>query len=539
LIYFPKMCNTKNPKYVNIILQTLKKKITNERDLRELKIVAAGHSGCLPKNSELLTAYSKLLKTKKIPRNLTLEKLLKKASVRTLSGVAPVAVLTKSIGCPGQCVFCPTEKNIPKSYLSSEPAVLRAMRAKFDPYKQVRTRLTALQACGHSVEKIELIIMGGTFSAHTKNYQNWFIRHCLIALNSHHLNEELTLDSQISENLEGLTLENLKKINENVLHRLVGLTLETRPDFLSEKEIQSFLRLGCTRVEIGLQSIYDEILKKVKRGHDVATTIRAIKLLKKAGLKVGLHVMPNLPGATPESDLKMFQEIFTNPNFCPDQLKIYPTVLTRGTELEKMWREKKWQPYSDETLTDLLIKVKKIVPKWVRLSRVIRDIPANEILAGSKITNLRQILQKQNAKCKCIRCREIREEKFSADQVCLTQQEYFVNGGKEIFLSFNVLKLDKLVALLRLFLPKNSNVAFVRELHSYGVALPIAMRGESGQHRGFGKKLIQVAEKITVEAGFEKLKIMAGVGVRDYYRKLEYCLDEAGIYMEKILWKKT
>ncbi|MFH0776923.1 MAG: tRNA uridine(34) 5-carboxymethylaminomethyl modification radical SAM/GNAT enzyme Elp3 [Patescibacteria group bacterium] len=371
----------KSMNFDKIILEAIAKKVATEKDLRELKIRSAGNSGRLAKNSELVEAYLSLLKKRKIKVNPVLEKLLKKARIRTLSGVAPIAVLTAPMGCPGKCVFCPTEERMPKSYLSNEPAVMRAVRAKFDPFRQVKDRLKALESCGHPTEKIELIVMGGTFSAHPRKYQTWFVKRCFAALNSRKAKSNST--------------EDLKSANEKSKHRLVGLTLETRPDFLDAAEIKRFLELGATRVEIGVQNLDDRILKISKRGHDAAASARAIALLKKNGLKIGIHMMPNLPGATPQSDFKMFREIFENEKWRPDQIKIYPTVLVANTELEKLWRAGKWRPYSDEVLTGLLVKVKALVPPWVRLTRVIRDIPAESILAGSKLTNLRQILQQK------------------------------------------------------------------------------------------------------------------------------------------------
>lgn len=495
--------------------------IQTEKELRKLKILLSKHAKILPKNSEILALYQELIKRQKIPRHKNFEKLLKKSSIRTLSGIAPVAVLTRPAGCPGQCIFCPSERGIPKSYLTQEPAVLRALRVKFDPFQQVKKRLQALKACGHTTAKIELIILGGTFSAHPKSYQNFFLRRCLSALNQ-------------TPNSAKQSLPALQKQNETAPHRLVGLTIETRPDHLNPAEIQYLIKLGVTRVELGMQSNSDHILRRVKRGHDNATTIRAIHLLKNAGLKVGLHVMPNLPGATPQSDLAMFQTIFTDQAYCPDQLKIYPTVLTPGAPLIKLFQNKTWQPYSDQTLTELLVKIKALTPPWVRLARIIRDIPSTKILAGSKITNLRQVLQKKGVHCQCLRCREIRNQSFTKKEVCLVLRTYLASGGSEILLSYETPQ-KLLLSLLRLRLPPQSSTALIRELHSYGPALKIATHAASAQHQGFGQSLITTAEKIARSQQYTHLKVTAAIGVRNYYRKFGYEVERNGMLMLKKL----
>jgi len=495
--------------------------------LRALKIEATGKSGKLFKNSELITALENLVKKGEIKEQPTLRNLLKKARIRTLSGVSPVAVLTKEMGCPGKCVYCPTEARMPKSYLSNEPAVMRAIRAKFDPYQQVVDRLTALQNCGHPIEKIELIVMGGTFSSHPKRYQTWYIRRCFQALNEFGTKKKSTKTDLVS----------LQRANEKAACRCVGLTLETRPDWIDAAEVANFLRLGCTRVELGVQSLSDEVLKLTQRGHGIDATKKAIRLLKNAGFKIGLHMMPNLPGSTPAKDFKMFEELFESGEYAPDQLKIYPCVVCEHSELEEWWRSGKFKPYSDKVLTNLLVKIKNIVPKWVRLSRVIRDIPAESILAGSKITNLRQVLQASGVQCSCIRCREIRDGQVDWKKVKLTEIRYSANGGEEVFLSFEEESSEKLVSLLRLRFVENSDTAFVREVHSYGSELGVGESGGSGQHRGYGKKLLLTAEKLAKAAGYKKLAVISGVGVRDYYRNQDYRLD--GPYMTKQLSKKT
>ena len=484
-----------------------------------------------PLNSDLLKAYRQLLKKNKIKRDLVLEQLLRKREIRTLSGVAVITVLTKAYACPGKCAYCPDEKGMPKSYLSNEPAAARAKGSNFDPYKQVKVRLEALKMNGHETEKIELIVLGGTWSCYPLKYQTWFLKRCFDALNG-----------RIST---GLT--QAQKQNEKAKHRCVGLTLETRPDYINIEEVKRLREYGCTRVELGVQTIFDPILKLNQRGQTVNQTIQATQLLKEAGFKITYHLMPNLPGSNVKKDLKMFKTIFSHQNFQPDMLKIYPCIVTKNSLLFKWYSQGKYQPYSDDQLKKLLIKIKLTLPYYVRLGRLIRDIPAESIIAGNKITNLRQIidteLKAKKIYCKCIRCREsghqTEELKSKTKNSKLFIQKYKASHGLEYFLSYESPDRKILYAFLRLrlndkpeknFIPELRSAALIRELHTYGQLVPLGQAGKI-QHFGLGKKLLIEAEKIAKKNKLKKIAVISGIGVREYYKKLGYSL--AGTYMVK------
>lgn len=472
------------------------------------------------RNDELIAAYHQL--KLKQPELLCI---LRKRSVRSESGINVIAILTKPLSCPGQCIYCPTPKNMPKSYLPNEPAVLRATRAHFRPGEQIRSRLQALMATGHTPSKIELIVMGGTWSAHSHSYQNAFIRSCFAALNN-------------SSKPGTLAIE--QKKNETAIHRCVGLTLETRPDYITPAEIKRMRKLGCTRVEIGVQTTDDKIHRLTRRGHGVREIIEATKLLRHAGFKITYHLMLNLPGSTPAKDIQTFREIFTNPGFCPDQIKIYPCVLTPDSELAEWYHQGKWKPYSDKTLIQTIKKIKSFVPEWCRIIRVIRDIPASDILVGSRTSNLRQVLAQQKTLCRCIRCREIRD--LTPQKTELITRVYQVNGGTEYFFSIEDPAQDKLIGLCRLFLsqpnlpkifPALENAAIIRELHVYGTHTPIGTAKRGVQHIGFGRQLLTAAEDLAKTNGYKSITVISGIGVRDYYRKHGYRLTDT--YLTKKL----
>ncbi len=521
----------KNEYLDSILHALLSAKVPNQNRLKKIKNrLADKYKKPNITNASLLAYYLEQVKKKKITPRPEIARLLRKRAIRTMSGVAPIAVLTKHYPCPGKCAFCPTEKQMPKSYLSNEPAVMRAIRLKFDPFAQVKTRIFALTKNGHATDKIELIVMGGTFNYFPRQYQTWFIKRCFDACNI-----------RIAKDLE-----QAQKWNETAKHRIIGLTLETRPDYINEKELLNFRRLGCTRIEIGVQAIDNKILTLNHRGSTNEQTIKATKLMKQAGFKVTYHMMPNLPGATPTKDLKMFHDLFNLSDYQPDMLKIYPTVVTKDSKLYSWWKQNKYRPYSDKQLIDLLLKMKLQIPDYVRIIRLIRDIPKESIQAGNQMTNLRQVLQQklseQNQWCKCIRCREARGNISGADKARFYLEKYPASDGLEYFLSYRSSNKKILYAFLRLrindpanvYIPELKNCAIIREVHTYGQMVGIDQSNNQAiQHLGFGKKLVAKAEELARQHGLEKIAVISGIGVRAYYRKLGYRL--VGTYMVKKL----
>ncbi|MDH4330567.1 MAG: tRNA uridine(34) 5-carboxymethylaminomethyl modification radical SAM/GNAT enzyme Elp3 [Candidatus Moranbacteria bacterium] len=512
-----------------------------------------------PTNADIRDIYEKMISKKEIKRNPSLESAMLSRAVRTQSGVAVIAVLTKPSDCPGKCIFCPTEKGMPKSYLSNEPAVMRAIMNKFDPYRQVQSRIKALELNGHSTDKIELIVMGGTFSYFPKTYQKRFIKECFRACNDYrHGTYSIEHGTKNAKKIAKMPVkeELLKeqKKNEKAAHRIVGLTLETRPDYVDEKEILNFRNLGCTRVELGIQSIFDDILEKNNRGHGVKEIVDATKLLKDAGFKINYHMMPGLLGSTPKRDFEMFETLFSDSRFQPDMLKIYPLVVVKNSELYKIWKDGKYKALTDEKFKELVVKIKnEVIPPYTRIQRLIRDVPLPSIEAGPKISNLRQIIEKES-QCKCIRCREVKGEFELKEKIILDRIDYSASEGKEIFLQFVSPDKKKLFALLRLRIPSSAppsyqgggwegvlyenipalkNAALIREVHTYGKLTAISKKeATSPQHIGLGKKLLKEAERIAKkEFGAEKIAVISGVGVRGYYRKNGYRLRDT--YMVK------
>ncbi len=484
----------------------------------------------IPTNADLRETYEKLVKHKKIKRNLKFEEVMLSRRVRTQSGVAIVAVLTKSYPCPGKCLYCPTEKNMPKSYLSNEPAVMRAISSKFNPYLQVWNRLRSLELNGHKTDKIELIVMGGTFSYLPKNYQKWFIKECFRACNEYPKVYKVRRFIKSIKKLDYLLLHEQNR-NEKAKHRIVGLTLETRPDYIDEDEILNFRKLGCTRVELGVQSIFDDVLKINERGHDVAATIKATRLLKDAGFKINYHIMPGLPGSSLKKDYEMLKKLFSNPDFRPDMLKIYPTIVVKNSALYNFWKKDRYKPLNDKQFEKFILQMKnEIIPPYVRISRLVRDVPTTSIVAGPALSNIRQMIAKKS-KCQCIRCREVGADYKINEKIVLDRINYEASGGKEIFLQYVSPDKGKLFALLRLRI--SNNTAIIREVHTYGKLTEINKKDKkSPQHIGLGKKLMQKAEQIAKEEfNLDKIVVISGVGVRDYYRKLGYRLNNT--YMVK------
>lgn len=445
---------------------------------------------------------------------------------RTQSGVTIVAIMTRPGDCPGNCIYCPTWKNAPKSYTGFEPASMRAKRNDFDPRAQIKDRLKQLKSTGHPINKIELIVMGGTFPATPKDYQEYFVKSIL---------QEIT-NSKITDN----NLNDLKKKAMRSKNRIVGITFETRPDYCNKQTIKRLLDYGGTRVELGAQIADDDVLKAVNRGHGVKEIIKATKELKDAGFKVLYHIMLGLPESDYKKDLESFKKLFENPNFRPDMIKIYPCLVISGTKLEKMYYSKKYNPYSLEKTIELIADIKEIVPRWVRIMRIQRDIPATKIIAGVKKSNLRQLVEKElhsrGKVCNCIRCKEPKDHLKDISGYKIKIEEYLASGGKEIFIYAE--KNSYLLGFIRLRFPNNPYIkqitkktAIIRELHVYGQTTNFD--DKNIQHMGVGKKLLKEAEKITKKEKYNRIVIISGIGVREYYKKQGYFLSEP--YMIKNL----
>jgi len=493
---------------------------------------------------------------------------------RTASGVTPVTVLTKPFPCPGKCIFCPNDIRMPKSYLSDEPGAQRAFRNKFDPYQQTFNRLLEYKSIGHPTDKIELIVLGGTWSAYPKDYQVWFIKRCFDAMNDFnpHIENEMKDDikslpydkkvikdfeketkhekqsynvmvskaiKEIEKEYKDITWEKLfasQKKNETSITRCIGLVIETRPDEINEEEIIRIRKLGATKVQLGVQSLNDEVLKSNKRGHTVKTTRNAFNMLRKAGFKIHIHWMPNLYGSTPDMDIKDFQKLFNEDDFKPDEMKIYPCSLIESAELYKYYKKGLWKPYTEEELLKILTNITKDTPRYCRITRMIRDIGSQDIVVGNKKTNFRQLvenkLKENNVKIVEIRSREIRNTEFDHNNIEFIDTEYETTISTEHFLEFvTTIKNGgkKLLGFLRLSLPKDksnnfieelNDTSMIREIHVYGPSLSIGKTAKKeSQHLGLGEKLIQHAKNISKQKGFKKMSVISSIGTREYYRK--------------------
>ncbi|MFA6305262.1 MAG: tRNA uridine(34) 5-carboxymethylaminomethyl modification radical SAM/GNAT enzyme Elp3 [Candidatus Gracilibacteria bacterium] len=522
-----------------IILEASKKTFKRRSDFECFRNgIIKQFKGKIFHNLYFIKAYYDLLKEKKIKNNPSLLSLLRKRGVRTLSGVTPVTVLTKPFPCPGKCIYCPTDIRMPKSYLQSQPAAQRAFKQNFDPYVQVFVRLKALTITGHEVSKVELRIIGGTFSFYPKSYQTWFVKRCLLAMNDFPL---LVLGKKpLKKNLS--FIDTVKK-NETAEVRCIGMNIETRPDYVNKTEIKRLRMLGVTKVEMGVQTTDDKVQELTKRGHDLKAVKDATGLLKDSGFKIGYHMMPNLPGSTPDFDKKMVGELFEDSGFQPDYLKIYPCVVLPKSQLFYIFKRGEYRSYDDKTLEEVLLAEMLSVPQWCRVDRVARDIPSDEITSGSKVSNVRQILEQKLMKntgktFREIRAREIKNETFKAKNLKLIVREYEANKGKEFFMSLEDVKNDKIIALLRLrfpfktFIPELKNAALVREIHVYGKQVAVGKSGgKEKQHAGFGSKLMKYAEDFSKKNGYKKIAVIAGIGTREYYKKLKYRIK--GTYMLK------
>jgi len=505
--------------------------------------------------------------------------------VRTQSGVTPVTVLTKPFPCPGECIFCPNDVRMPKSYLADEPGAQRAEDNHFDPYLQTWNRLDAYRSIGHPVEKIELIILGGTWSFHPEPYQVWFVKRCFDALNDYGngvdgcaeagraparfrdldpiargtagaYNQRISARLHETERASWEELFASHRINETARCRSVGLAVETRPDHILDEEVTRTRRLGCTKVQIGLQSLSDRVRERHRRGCGVAASRRALRMLRGAGFKVHAHWMPNLLGSSPQQDADDYARLFDDPDFRPDELKLYPCSLIESAELMNYYESGEWRPYQHEELVELLAKCLERTPAYCRVTRVIRDFSSGDIVAGNKVANLREVaeaaLAARGASSRDIRAREIRGAYFDPNALVLAIESYKTSIGMEHFLEFTTPD-DRLVGFLRLSLPHTPvacaelrHSAMIREVHVYGDSLGLGRRGEGkAQHLGLGRQLIERAETIAAEAGFRDLAVISAVGTREYYRRLDFvdgdlyqhlalCEESAGTELECI-----
>jgi len=492
---------------------------------------------------------------------------------RTISGVSPIAIMTKPMKCPhGKCTMCPGGLesefgDVPQSYTGREPATMRGIRNKYESYLQVFNRLEQYVILGHNFEKVELIIMGGTFPSYPIEYQDEFIKFAFKAMNDFsemfysgdefdylkfkdffELPVENLGDPERTERIQKKLFELKKdcelleeqKKNETNKVKCIALCIETRPDYGMLKEGNQMLKLGCTRVELGIQSVYDSALERIQRGHSTKDTKKSIQVLKDLGFKVAGHYMPGLPGISVEEDLEGMKQLFSDSDYCPDMLKLYPCMVTKGTKLYQEFEAGKFTPLNADQAAKLIAEFKPFIPEYCRIMRIQRDIPTYQISAGVEMTNLRQYLfNKFNPKCRCIRCREPKGKKIDWDSVDIKVKEYDASKGKEFFISVEDTKNDLLIGFLRLRFPSESlreeitkDSAIVRELHVYGVSTELGQSGDV-QHKGWGKKLMQKAEELCKEHNKKKIIVISGIGVREYYYKLGYSLE--GPYVMKEL----
>ncbi len=508
-----------------------------KEDVNQIKIQAAAIYNLkkIPSNSELIRCLQPNEKR-------TLLSLLRRKTVRTISGVTVVAVMTKPWPCPktSPCAYCPggPPYGVPQSYTGHEPAAMRGIQSSFDPHKQVKNRIAQLEAIGHRVDKVEIIVMGGTFPAMPLDYQEHFIQGCLDAI--------ILRKSQ--------SLEEAEKLAEKSRIRNVGITVETRPDWAKKEHIDHMLAMGVTRVELGVQNIYDDIYELVDRGHSVQDVIEATRTLKDAGLKVAYHLMPGLPGSNFKRDLEAFQTIFTDSGFKPDMIKIYPCLVIKGTKAYEWWKKGEYQPYTIEQAVQLILEVKKLIPPWCRIMRVQRDIPAFLIEAGVNRSNLRQLvfqkLTEEGVRCRCIRCREA-GHRWLTDKIKPNPENIIVLTGKEkasegedVFISVEDPANDVLIGYLRLRIPsekthrpeiRHEKASIVRELHVYGPLVPVGRHmAKAWQHKGYGGILLSEAERLSQEDyDRKKIVVISSLGTKQYYMRFGYNYD--GPYVSKTL----
>jgi len=488
-----------------------------------------------PSNSEIIS----MLRAEERRKLLSI---LRRKPTRAISGVMVIAVMTKPYPCPQPepCAYCPGGPpfGVPQSYTGFEPAAMRGIQNEFDPYSQIKSRINQLKAIGHKVDKVELIVMGGTFPATPLVYQTWFIQRCLDSIT----------------NRESADLEEAKKNAETSRIRNVGITVETRPDWAKETHVDDMLNMGVTRVEMGVQNPCDKIYGLVGRTHTVQDVTDATRIMKDAGLKIVYHLMPGLPGSSIEKDLKAFKTVFGNPDYRPDMIKIYPCLVLKDTKAYEWYSQGKYKPYTTEQAANLIVEIKKSVPPWIRIMRVQRDIPAQLIVAGVKRSDLREVvrekMKKNDLRCRCIRCREVGHRmtvdhaKVDPENVKILTAKYLASEGEEIFISAEAPENDVLIGYLRLRIPsakahrneiRENPCSLVRELHVYGPLVPVGKHlPKAWQHKGYGGILLTEAERLTKEnCSLKKILVISALGTRQYYKRFGYKYD--GVYMSKML----
>ena len=520
-----KKINALTPQKMELAHSLLEQIRTGEDVMKLIRRHPLEGGGYLNK-AALVAAYKELVDAGQMEPDTALLEKIRMKPMRTLSGVTTVTVLTKPYPCPGKCIFCPTDVRMPKSYLPDEPGAMRALEHKFDPYEQVTNRIRALKNLGHPTDKIELLILGGTWSSYRRDYQEWFIARCFDAMNGTQAvpPQEPTPTAPFS-----LDLAELQQVNETAPHRNVGLVIETRPDEINPDEIKWLRHLGVTKVQMGAQSFDDHILSINKRGHDVDCTRRAVALLRAAGFKIVLHWMPNLLGATPQSDGEDFARMWQG--FCPDEIKIYPNQLLANAELYEYWQRGEFHPHTTDELVNLIVAIKPSIPRYCRVNRVIRDIPSNNVVEGNRRTSLRQDvfaeLKRRGERCQCIRCREVKGKTIELASLQLHDHVYPAGSAEEHFISFDTNE-DGLAGFIRLSLPSTespqtgitdlSGAALIREVHVYGQSLPVgAEKSGAAQHVGLGTRLLEEAEKLAKQKGFGRLAVISAIGTRQYY----------------------
>jgi len=512
---------TTDPVLSELLSKIIAEGINTKEELHRAKIEFCGQHGLehVPSDSEILSNASPELRE-------SMKDLLRIKRTRSASGVAAVAVMTAPFPCPhGKCLYCPGGPAVgtPQSYTGREPAAMRASQHDYDPFGQTSARLGQLEAMGHPTDKIELIILGGTFTNLKPEYREKFVQRCLDAMNQ----------------VASADLREAQTLNRLAGSRCVGLTVETRPDCFSDEQVRHSMRLGVTRVEFGVQSVSDEVLAYANRGHTTAHVRAATAKAKDAGLKVGYHMMPGLPGADIDADMESFCTIFNDESFRPDMLKIYPTVVLKGTGLYDMWKRGEYAPMTTADAVHLIAGVKRIVPPWVRIQRIQREIEVSLIEAGLDKGHLRDLARLELAhageKCRCIRCREVglTNRSMHADDIVLRRTDYRASGGIETFLSLEHIDGETLVGYLRM--RSCDSGTFLRELKVFGEVVPFEGPPEGKwQHQGHGRRLVAECERIaSEELDADLLKVTSGVGAREYYRRLGYVLEEP--YMVKSL----